>query len=91
VLIYVTFDLSLASMPGAFVFEAADSVESIQLSRVRPLTEIAIAPIPVPTPKVVVDIRPVPILPPVPPRPIRRGEAAPRPASAASALSEDPH
>jgi hypothetical protein len=29
VLVYVTFDLALPAMPGAFVFEPADSVESI--------------------------------------------------------------
>jgi hypothetical protein len=28
ILIYVTFDLSLPAMPGAFVFEAEDSAES---------------------------------------------------------------
>jgi hypothetical protein len=31
VLIYVTLDLSLAGMPGAFVFEPADSAESTQV------------------------------------------------------------
>jgi hypothetical protein len=31
VLIYVTLDLSLAAMPGAFVFEAEDSAESTQV------------------------------------------------------------
>ena len=30
ILIYLSLDLSLAAMPGAFVFEAADSVESPQ-------------------------------------------------------------
>jgi hypothetical protein len=28
ILVYVTLDLSLASMPGAFVFDAAQSIES---------------------------------------------------------------
>ena len=33
VLIYLGSDFSLASMPGAFVFEAEDSQESVQRSR----------------------------------------------------------
>ena len=35
VLIYLALDLSLASMPGAFVFEAGDSVETVQRSRAQ--------------------------------------------------------
>jgi hypothetical protein len=35
VLIYITLDLSLASMPGAFVFDVDDSVESVQIHRTR--------------------------------------------------------
>lgn len=31
ILIYVTLDLSLPAMPGAFVFEAEDSAESTQV------------------------------------------------------------
>ena len=34
-LIYVTLDLSLASMPGAFVFEPADSFEGTRAGRGR--------------------------------------------------------
>jgi hypothetical protein len=34
ILVYVALDLSLPAMPGAFVFEAADSVESIGGGRV---------------------------------------------------------
>ena len=30
IVVYVTLDLSLAAMPGAFVFEPADTVESAQ-------------------------------------------------------------
>jgi hypothetical protein len=41
VLIYVTLDLSLPSMPGAFVFDPGDSVESIQMSRGRTAVEAA--------------------------------------------------
>jgi hypothetical protein len=35
ILVYVTLDLALPAMPGAFVFEAADSVESAQTHRGR--------------------------------------------------------
>ena len=38
ILIYVALDLSLAEMPGAFVFDPAQSVESIDAARGR-LTE----------------------------------------------------
>ncbi|MBM3221690.1 MAG: hypothetical protein FJZ38_23965 [Candidatus Rokubacteria bacterium] len=33
ILVYVALDLALPSMPGAFVFDAAESVESVQRSR----------------------------------------------------------
>jgi hypothetical protein len=45
--IYVTLDLSLPGMPGAFVFEPGDSVESIQVSRSRGAAEVVGAPTPV--------------------------------------------
>jgi hypothetical protein len=35
VLVYVSLDLSVAAMPGAFMFEPEDSVESLQSSRGR--------------------------------------------------------
>lgn len=38
-LVYVALDLSLAAMPGAFVFEPADSVESAQGHRGRTGTD----------------------------------------------------
>ncbi|HEY7654662.1 MAG TPA: hypothetical protein VIG07_17740 [Methylomirabilota bacterium] len=44
ILIYVTLDLSLPAMPGAFVFEAEDSVESIQISRARAVAEVVALP-----------------------------------------------
>lgn len=34
ILVYVTLDLSLPTMPGAFVFEPADSVESVGGGRI---------------------------------------------------------
>jgi hypothetical protein len=46
VLIYVTLDLSLPAMPGVFVFEASESIESTQ-SRARAATEAVVLPAPV--------------------------------------------
>jgi len=43
ILMYVTLDLSSPAIPGAFVFDAADSVESAQL-RGRTADEIAALP-----------------------------------------------
>jgi len=43
VLVYVTLDLSLPAMPGAFVFEAAESVESTR-SRARSAAEAVVLP-----------------------------------------------
>jgi hypothetical protein len=44
ILIYVTLDLSLPSIPGAFVFEPADSVESTQINRGRGAVEAGVLP-----------------------------------------------
>jgi len=46
VLLYVVVDLSCAEMPGAFVFDAADSVESIDASRTRVTARVVILPPP---------------------------------------------
>lgn len=43
VLVYVTLDLSLPTMPGAFVFELADSAESTQV-RARDAAESIMLP-----------------------------------------------
>jgi hypothetical protein len=43
ILIYVTLDLSLPAMPGAFVFEPADSAESTQI-RARAAVETVALP-----------------------------------------------
>jgi len=43
ILIYLTLDLSLPTMPGVFVFEAADSVESTQI-RTRAAAETVAPP-----------------------------------------------
>jgi hypothetical protein len=42
ILVYVTLDLSLPAMPGAFEFEPAASVESIQVTRARPAAEVTV-------------------------------------------------
>ncbi|MGH7373833.1 MAG: hypothetical protein ACREJY_06360 [Candidatus Rokuibacteriota bacterium] len=44
ILIYVTLDLSLAMMPGAFQFESSDSVETIQIGRARVAARVAVLP-----------------------------------------------
>ena len=43
ILLYVSLDLSLSMMPGAFQFDPAESVESLQGSRARavPIREVA--------------------------------------------------
>lgn len=43
ILLYVTLDLSLPAMPGAFVFDSSDSVESVHI-RARAALEIAVLP-----------------------------------------------
>jgi hypothetical protein len=46
VVVYVTLDLSLPAMPGAFVFEPADSVESAQRSREHVAGDLRLVPVP---------------------------------------------
>jgi hypothetical protein len=46
ILVYVTLDLSLPAMPGAFVFEPGDSVESTQIGRGRASAESVALPAP---------------------------------------------
>jgi len=41
ILVYVTLDLSLAEMPGAFVFRPADSVETTQGARFRDTASVS--------------------------------------------------
>jgi hypothetical protein len=93
-LLYLTLDLSLASMPGAFVFEADESVESLQMNRVRPLAEPAIDSPRAGDAKVVVvqvGVRPRLLPKPVPPMPIRKADGSRVPTAEPSAASEDPH
>lgn len=44
ILIYLTLDLSLAMMPGAFQFDLADSVETVQANRARPVEKVVVLP-----------------------------------------------
>jgi hypothetical protein len=44
-LMYLTLDLSLPAMPGAFVFDVGDSVEGTHGGRLRLVTSHAIAPV----------------------------------------------
>ena len=44
ILMYVTLDLSMPAMPGAFVFAPDDSVESAQNSRGRGSVEVVVLP-----------------------------------------------
>jgi hypothetical protein len=46
VLIYVALDFSLPEMPGAFVFDPAGSVESVEVARGRLTAEIVVLPAP---------------------------------------------
>lgn len=45
ILVYVTLDLSLPAMPGAFVFEPGDSVESLHVGRGRAATDVDAPPL----------------------------------------------
>lgn len=44
ILLYVTLDLSVPTIPGAFVFDASDSVESTQSKRARGAGEVVVGP-----------------------------------------------
>lgn len=71
VLVYVTLDLSLPSMPGAFVFDPGESVESVQHARARAAAEavmrpasagdeLVVGPVPRPAPDQPASTRPIP-------------------------------
>jgi hypothetical protein len=96
VLVYLGLDLCLADMPGAFVFDADGSVDSISLVRARP--DARVVAIPAPSPESLL-LRP-PVRNDVRPRPAssagRRGPRVasaclPRAACASLSPSEDPH
>lgn len=44
VLLYVALDLSIPGMPGAFVFEPSESVESVRGARARASADLVAAP-----------------------------------------------
>jgi hypothetical protein len=62
ILVYVTLDLSLPAMPGAFVFDSAGSVESVQGYRGRAAGDVVVAP-PVASSSVAPALREVPMTP----------------------------
>jgi hypothetical protein len=47
ILIYVGFDFSLPALPGAFVFDPAGSVESVDVVRSRPIARSVVLATPV--------------------------------------------
>ena len=94
-LLYVTLDLSVPAIPGAFVFDAADSVESTQIHRLRGVAEVAVLPSPAreaflaPEPRVDRRDRPVPRHPVALGHPGAR--RLPRATLDPASPSEDPH
>jgi len=96
VLIYVALDLSLPSMPGAFVFDPDNSAEGTHVARGRLAAEVAVLPtLPgslgvLPSPRIDLRHR----LPPISDV-VRLARSAsrclPRAVCAPSSLSEDPH
>jgi hypothetical protein len=97
VLVYITLDLSLASMPGAFVFDASDSVESVQTSRTPSVPIPAAAVAPARDPRALVSIREVRARPqffPMPSihlMPLRTSDGTATPSLDPAPPSEDPH
>jgi hypothetical protein len=93
ILVYVTLDLSLPGMPGAFVFEPGDSAESTQVrawsaaEAISPLPPAHAPGIVALTPAEAVTAQPASVDPPRM-RPIARRTHAP---PDAAPTSEDPH
>ena len=44
ILFYTVLDLSLPMLPGAFVFDAGDSVDSVQVTRGRGTSDVSVLP-----------------------------------------------
>jgi hypothetical protein len=96
ILLYVTLDLSVAWMPGAFVFDAADTIESVRTGGAEEISDSITAPS---KPALRLD-RPLPegsvrraILTPAAPRPVfwpRERGSHDAPVDAASS-TDDPH
>ncbi|MEX2147491.1 MAG: hypothetical protein WED01_10825 [Candidatus Rokuibacteriota bacterium] len=96
ILAYVTLDLSLASMPGAFVFDAASSVDSAHRGRGRAAAEIVVTAAVIGTACVPVSPRgevtePAQAMRPAVPRPPSTPRCRARAALEPAAPSEDPH
>ena len=96
ILVYLTLDLSLPAMPGAFVFEADDSAEGTRVIRGRLVVEVVALPIlhagsfVLPSPHVDLRQRLSPLSDVV--RLARStAQCLPRAACARSSPSEDPH
>lgn len=97
ILVYVTLDLSLAMMPGAFVFDPSDSIESVHVNRGRTAAELPV--LPGPSPEGAVPLKPRSELRDrlaAPPPPVERRDHAVvtvlhRPPAEAAPASEDPH
>jgi len=95
-LAYVTLDLSLPTMPGAFVFEPGDSVETIRINRSRGAEVVFLA---TPQPALLVVSRPsleavtdrIPETLPAAPAAHRVAHRLPRAALDTARPSEDPH
>ena len=95
ILVYVALDLSLPTMPGAFVFDAADSVESVGGGRVA----VRVVVLPAPAGNAVLPSSEPPSDSPLRLRACREGlprrcpvaRRLPRAACDPSHPSEDPH
>jgi hypothetical protein len=95
-LVYVTLDLSLPAMPGAFVFEPSGSVESAHGGRTRPVANVHAQ---APPPPCILPAAPAPMATREGRRCLRPAHrlahgtvtGLPRAALAPPPVSEDPH
>jgi hypothetical protein len=44
ILVYIALDFSLPAMPGAFVFEVDECIQTVQMQRSRPANDVLAAP-----------------------------------------------
>jgi hypothetical protein len=93
-LVYVTLDLSIPAMPGAFGFDPDDSVESVYQTRARAAAEAAIPPASGAAVFVLSEVPPNTGRRPAPVGPARERSRSSRRSSASDEPpppSEDPH
>jgi hypothetical protein len=93
-LVYVTLDLSIPAMPGAFGFDPDDSVESVYQTRARAAAEVAIPPASGAAVFVLSEVPPDTGRRPAPVGPARERSRSSRRSSASDEPpppSEDPH